>query len=1025
MNNTSISEYSFKKAINIGVSTNIYRSIKEGNIAVILKALRDDYPTLEAIARLKHEYSIARNLEHENIVKVLQLENSAEHHAIVFEDFGGISLKEYLADNRPSLQTVLQVAIAITQALIYIHGKKIIHKDIKPANIIVKNLEENKTGNSNYNTLIKLIDFSIASLLEKEITQQINCTQLEGTLAYISPEQTGRMNRSLDFRSDFYSLGVTLYEMLTGKLPFTSDDHLELIHSHIAEQPTPIQKLNPDINTTVCAIVEKLMAKNAEARYQSAKGLLADLQESWQQLQTTGTIVDFSPGRLEVISQLLIPQKLYGRESHVQLLLNSFERMTKGNSELILVSGYSGIGKTSVINEVNKPITKSGGYFISGKSDQFKRDIPYASLIQAFSSLCRQLLTESSSQLKRWQHKIQKAVGNNGQVLIDLIPEVELIVGKQAETPQLEPIEAQNRLNQVFQKFVSLFTKKEHPLVIFLDDLQWADTSTLKLMQLLATDFSIEYLLLIGAYRDNEVNPTHPLINTIEEIEKNKPINHITLEPLSNRNVIELVAETLNDKKEDSRSLSKLIFNKTAGNPFFITQLLQGLYQESLIKFDFNRQKWLWDTQEIQSVGITDKSVVDLVASRIEKLPETTQQVLKLAACIGDKFTLDVLSVVNEQSINKTANHLNKALEAGLILPLNQNYRIPLLFDDSEKTSSFDNNKIGYKFLHDRVQQAAYSLIPDNQKQITHLRIGQLLRESSSQDKLADNILDIVNQLNFGADLLSKDTEKGELANLNLIAGKKAKRNSAFEAALKYLNIGLKLLAENCWQSHYDLILELYVETAEAEYLTGNFDKSQKLVSISLDKCKNTLDKVRVYEIQIQCYTAKGEITKALDIGVIVLKDLGLNLPKRAKIIHVFSAFAQTKLVLAGKKIEDLLYLPEMQNPYKLATMKMLMFITPVASQSGSLLFPLMALAMVRLSVKYGNCTFSSTAYSLYGAMLCDKFGDISSGYRFGKLGIKLLSKTNAYSLKGKVYMIFNTMIKHFKEPVSRYSFLI
>ena len=677
MGNTSISEYTLDKIIYTGANTNIYRSLKEGNVPVILKVLRDDYPTLEAIARLKHEYSIAKNLEHDNIVKVLQLENHAEYHAIVFEDFGGISLKQYLANNRPSLQAVLQIAIAITQALIYIHSKQIIHKDIKPANIIVKDLEGNKTVNSNSNPLIKLTDFSIASLLEKEITQQINCNQLEGTLAYISPEQTGRMNRSLDYRTDFYSLGVTLYQMLTGQLPFTSNDPLELIHAHIAEQPTSINNYYPDINITVCAIVEKLMAKNAEDRYQSPKGLLADLQECWKQLQATGTILNFTPGQLEVVSQLLIPQKLYGRESQVQLLLNSFERMTKGNSQLILVSGYSGIGKTSVINEVNKPITKTGGYFISGKSDQFKRDIPYASLIQAFSSLCRQLLTESSSQLKRWQYKIQKAVGNNGQVIIDLIPEVELIIGKQIEIPQLEPTEAQNRLNQVFQKFVRLFTKKEHPLVIFLDDLQWADTSTLKLMQLLATDFSIKYLLLIGAYRNNEVNPTHPLINTIEEIEKHQNINHITLEPLSNHNVIELVAETLKDNKEDSYSLAKLIFNKTGGNPFFVTQLLQSLHQESLIKFDFNQQKWLWTIQEIQSVGITDKTVVDLVASRIEKLPKTTQEVLKLAACIGDKFTLNVLSIVKEESISRTAAHLNKALEAGLILPLNQNYRIP------------------------------------------------------------------------------------------------------------------------------------------------------------------------------------------------------------------------------------------------------------------------------------------------------------------------------------------------------------
>jgi histidine kinase len=1020
INNQCIPGYNSYEIINTGAITNIYRATKQDeNGAVIIKALKDDYPTLEAIARLKHEYSIAGGIDHENIVKIIRIENNENCHAIIFEDFEGISLRQYLVANGTSLQLTLQVAIAIAKALVYIHNHNIIHKDIKPTNIIIKNDNDNDNQYSDLQFIVKLTDFSIASHLEREVTQQTNPCRLEGTLAYIAPEQTGRMNRSSDYRSDFYSLGVTLYEMLTGQLPFISDDPLELVHAHIAQQPTPIQKINPDVNNTVCAIVEKLMAKNAEDRYQSAKGLLADLENCWQQLQETGTIVDFIPGRLEVMSQLFIPQKLYGRESQVNLLLDVFERVTYGNCELVLVSGYSGVGKTSLINEVNKPITKTRGYFISGKSEQFKRDIPYASLGQAFSSLCEQILTENPEQLELWRQKIQDAVGKTGQVIIDLIPEVELIIGKQPELPQLEPIEAQNRLNLVFQKFVRIFPQKEHPLVIFLDDLQWSDSATLGLIELLICDYNLQYLLVIGAYRDSEVNPTHPLMTTIEEIERQRTVSNIILEPLSANHVLDLVAETLNQKIEDCEPLANLIFNKTTGNPFFIIQLLQVLQQESLLKFDFNQQKWLWNLEEIQTIGITDKDVVELVTSRIEKLSTATQKVLQLAACIGNQFNLQMLSVVSESSVYETAYQLNVALQAGLILPLNEDYRIPLLLGDSENANLFDSKQISYKFLHDRVQQAAYSLIPDSDKQATHLKIGQLLKASSSQENLEDNILDIVNQLNLSVQLLNTKEEKDELANLNLIAGKKAKRNSAFAVALKYFNAALGLLGADAWQKNYKFTLDIHVGTAEAEYLCGNFDKSQEIADNFLNKCRNNLDKVELYEIKIKSYTAVGEIKKALEIGIIALKELGLNLPKQATKVHVLLAFFQTKLVLTSKKIENLLDLPEMKDRDKLATMRIIMIVNPVASQSGSILFPIIALAMVRLSAQHGNCIYSSAAYSLYGAMLCDKFGDIDSGYRFGQLGYKLLSKMNDYSLKAKVNMVYNSMIKYFKDPIA------
>ncbi len=749
---------------------------------------------------------------------------------------------------------------------------------------------------------------------------------------------------------------------------------------------------------------------------------------------------------MDVLSQLLIPQKLYGRETQVNKILDAFERVSKGSCELMLVSGYSGIGKSSVVYEVNKPITQKRGYFISGKFDQFKRNIPYASLIQALSSLMQQLLTESTTQLQQWRKKILAAVGTNGQIIIDVIPEVELIIEKQSEVPELDGTEAQNRFNRVFTEFINVFAQKEHPLVIFLDDLQWADSATLKLMQILTADPESKYLLLIGAYRDNEVSPTHPLIQTLEEIEKNKAIVHnIILQPLKIADVSQLVGETLNDNTERINSFAELISNKTGSNPFFINQLLQTLYQENLLKFDFtpfsslmNKEKnqgmWKWDLEEIQAIGITDKSVVELVANRIKKLPKSTQKVLRLAACIGDKFTLDVLSIVNEKFSVSTAKELDAALQAGLILPLSEAYKIPLVFDENLENSDIDTThqqfsiinlksniaKVGYRFLHDRVQQAAYSFIPKCDKQATHLKIGQLLLKQTPPELLSENILDIVNQLNFGIGLLTKQSEKYELAKLNLIAGKKAKTATAYETAIKYFNIGWKLLTNDNWQSNYELILNLHAEAAEAEYLHGNFEKSKDFSKIVLQKANNTLDKVRIYKIQIQCSIAQNLMSEALETGVHVLKLLGVRLPADPKTPYILISALETKLILTGKRIEDLAYLPRMTDAYKLAAMQILMLINPAASQAGSLFFPLTILAMVRLSVRYGNSEFSTYGYCIYGAMLCDKFGKIEEGYRFGKLGLLVLEKFNSKSLKCKVYNLFNSMIWHFKEPVKQ-----
>jgi predicted ATPase/signal transduction histidine kinase/tRNA A-37 threonylcarbamoyl transferase component Bud32 len=1068
MSNTLVTLPGYRtfEQIYVGTRTLVYRGIRESDsYPVVIKLLRSEFPNFNELVQFRNQYTIAKNLDLPGVVRPLCLENYRNGYALIMEDFGGISLKDYVALLAAERQEVsgklpicefLSIAIQIVSTLDLLIRHRVIHKDIKPANILI-----NPTTKK-----VKLIDFSIASLLPRETQTLTSLNVLEGTLAYLSPEQTGRMNRGIDYRSDFYSLGVTFFELLTGQLPFSSDDPMELVHCHIAKLPPSVHSLNADIPLVLSEIVKKLMAKNAEDRYQSALGLKYDLQTCLAELKETGKIEEFELGKRDLCDRFLIPEKLYGRETEVATLLAAFERVAAsrasrsqaqpgndltealplgkseaeieaeplgmgsqvepgnelgelGKAELMLVAGFSGIGKTAVVNEVHKPIVRQRGYFIKGKFDQFQRNIPFSAFVQAFRDLMGQVLTESDAQIQHWKTKILSALGDQGQVIIEVIPELERIIGKQPPVGELSGTSAQNRFNLLFQKFIQVFTTKEHPLVIFLDDLQWADSASLKLMQLLMSETETRYLLLIGAYRDNEVSPAHPLILTLGEIQKaDVTINTINLSPLNQTDLNHLIADTLSCSSALALPLTELVDLKTKGNPFFATQFIKSLQEDGFIAFNFEAGYWQCDIAKIRELSLND-DVVEFMALQLQKLPEVTQEVLKLAACIGNQFDLGTLSIVHEKSQIETAADLWKALQEGLIIPVSEIYKF---FQDGEGEASsqlpITNYQLpSYKFLHDRVQQAAYSLIPEDRKKLTHLQIGRLLLMHIPEKEREEKIFEIVNQFNYGVELIAASAEKEELAQLNLIAAHKAKVSTAYLAACSYATVGAKLLAADSWDTQYDLTLALFREWAEVEYLNGDFERSQQLIRQVIDQAKWPVEKAEIHNLLILEYTTLNKFAEAIQAGREGLRLLGIDFTETDFRSAIQREMELTKENLGGREIADLADEPEISSPEKKVAVKLLANIQAPGYFYNMDVWALANVKCTNLLIEYGNCTEAPFGYTHYGIFNNIELEDYQTGYEFGCLGMKLLDRFNDLAQKCQVYMEFSYYINTWVKP--------
>lgn len=967
---------------------------------VVIKTLKNQYPTPKDIAVFRKQYTLAKDLGILGVVRPYALETHDQQIALILEDFGAVSLRDYCKTHVLDLQTFLSIAIQTAKILGELHQQRIIHKDLKPANLLI-----NPTTKE-----IKITDFSIASILPKETQTLVSPNGLEGTLPYISPEQTGRMNRGIDYRSDFYSLGVTFYQLLTQQLPFDRNDPLELVHCHLAKQPLSPTELNPAIPEPVSAIVMKLMAKMAEDRYQSATGLQHDLELCQQQLELHSKIESFGLAQQDHCDRLSIPEKLYGRETEVNQLLAAFDRVAEvGHNELLLVSGYSGIGKSSLVQEVYKPIVQRRGYFIAGKFDQLQRNVPYSAITSAFSSLVQQLLTESEAQLRQWREKLAIALGTNGQVILDVIPALEQVIGKQPEMVSLNPTEAQNRFNRVFQNFIRVFCQPEHPLVIFLDDLQWADLATLRLIKLILTDEETHHLFLIGAYRDNEVSVTHPLMLLLKELQQDVvPINQIILKPLSFEHITHLLSETL--KTSAIAPLAELIMQKTEGNPFFVNEFLKTLHQDGALWFDFHQNAWQWNLSDIEELNITD-NVVELLLSRLRKLPDATQQVLQFAACIGNQFDLKTLSIVSQASfIGVTAQALTVAIQQGLIVP------IAAPESDQSETTGASTANCSYKFLHDRVQQAAYALIDDQDKQAVHLHIGRLLHTNLSE--LGEQLFELVGHLNLGQALITQSSEKVELAHLNVQAAIKAKQATAYSVAQEYLINARKNLTDDHWSDQYELMFTLNREQAEIEYLLGNFEQSKALVDLTLKQARTVIEQAEIYQLLIVLHTMQAQYQAAIDAGRTALALLDIDLPQSNLKATLTDELETAKMQLAGQDIAALLDQPEMMIPEKRVAAKLLATLGAPTYFSNQDLWLISVMKLVNLSLKYGLTSESTYGYSEYGLILGSMLGDYQTGYEFGQLSLRISEKFNDQAEKCKGCVVIGGSVNHWVRPL-------
>ena len=954
----------------------LYRSVSSVDRSPLL-VLAVERPTMQSLRQLEHEYVYRDELDAAWAALPLALDGDHGRAVLVLADPGGTLLSRLVGEPW-EVSPFIRVAIGIAVALGRLHQQGLIHKDIKPEHILV----DVGIGAA------WLTGFGIASRLKREHQAPNLPEAIAGTLAYMAPEQTGRMNRSIDARSDLYAFGVTLYQMLTGVLPFDAAEPMEMIHCHIARNPVPPQERVAGMPAQLSAIVLKLLAKTAEERYQTAAAVEADLRRCQTQWQTHSHINPFALGAQDVSDRLLIPEKLYGREREIAILHSAFERVVaSGKPELVLVRGYSGTGKSSVVQELHKALVAPRGLFASGKFDQHKRDIPYATLAQALQSLVHPLLGESEAELGQWRNSMRKALGPNGQLMVDLIPELELLIGNQPSVPELPPQDAQNRFQMVFRRFLRVFARPEHPLVLFLDDLQWLDAGTLDLLQQLVSEPEMRHLLLVAAYRDSEVGPDHALTSRLAAVRRTAVrIQEIVLAPLTLEDMNRLVCDSVHCGKETAMPLAQLVHEKTGGNPFFAIQFIATLAEEELLAFERAAGTWTWDLERVRAKGLTE-NVVDLMIDKLHRLPSPTREVLAQLACLGNVVEIESLARIHGGAEEAIGTALWEALHAGFIVRLDS----------------------AYKFVNARVEEAAYALIPAEKRAAVHLRIARKLAAQTPPEKLEEKVFEIVNQFNRATASITAREDREQVAKLNLIAGKRAKASTAYASAANYFATAAALLGDDCWDQRYSLLFGLELQRAECEFLSGDLIAADERLSLLSPRATNVVDHAAITSLRVRLYTALNQSGDAIAASLAYLRRVGVEWGPHPTEEEVADEFARMWGQLGGRSIDELVNLPAMTDARWCATMDVLSDVRRAAQFTDKNLYRILLGRMANLSLEHGNSDGGCVAYAWLGLALGPWLGEHAVGRRFGELSLDLVDRHGLDRFKTRVYLCFGS----------------
>jgi predicted ATPase len=999
--------YDIKDVLAQSPSTVVRRAIRKTDGApVVLKTLSREYPTAREIGQIEFEYRILRKLEAPGIVRALDLQKDGDRLFLVLEDYGGQSLASRTAGALP-IEAVLDVAIAAARALGHIHSRGVIHKDVTPGNILLNS----KTG------AIKLIDFGISSELSHEHQGTDPAAHLEGTLPYISPEQTGRMNRDLDYRSDYYSLGVTLFELLTGSLPFSATDMMGWVHCHISKPAPNAREVDGAVPEMIARVVDKLMAKNPDDRYQSAHGLVKDLENCRAQWEGSGTIVDFALARHDVPERFQISQTLFGREREAAILLETFKQASVGAARLLSIAGYSGVGKSSLIHELEKDIVRRRGHFISGKFDQLERNVPYGAVIQALKGLVKQLLREPEERLLGWRQTLCAAVGSNGQVLVDLIPELVQVLGPQPSVPELPPREAQARLQRVFGEFLKAAAQPDHPLVLFVDDMQWADASTPELLVYLLSDAQLRHLLILGAYRDNEVDEGHLLVAALKQLRQQRAdaMREIFLLPLSEESVNDIVADTLRSDREATRPLSALIAQKTGGNPFFVKELLNMLSRDGAFQFVPDEGRWEWDYDKISKAAVSD-NVVDLMVERLRRLSSETTLVLRLAACVGNQFDLLTVSLVAEKRAGRVAAALLEAVHERVLIPLGGGYR--LVHDENDyDRAGLRALDVRYQFQHDRVQQAAYSLLDPQERVRIHLGIGRLLLSASEPATRDANVFELVNHLNLGRPLITSLEERSELLRLNEVAGRKARHAAAYAIATTYFDTCAALLSEDEWAAQPQRLFACRRDRVECIFFAGDPDRALSLCGDLVASAPDKWCRVEALDLKAQIQSHQARLMEAIGTLREGLRILGFALPEDPAEVQrqIGEGIGKMQGHLMRTPIEEFVNLPEMVEKEKIAINRLLFALVIPAIQAYPPLFVLAELLMFDLALTHGTTAVSCKNFVDCGIIQGPVLGDYERAYRLGKVAFEFLKRDASKPLASAVTFVFASFVSHWR----------